>query len=126
MSRQGSHFQAALFGNKMVLSGGKPGISLSRVESIDLANWSSVLDCNLSALDPNFSIRGESLNTVAIGDRVYFGSHESISVYSSTTKAWKYAKVETHTGLLFAYLGQLYSFRYEQASMQHQVIKINL
>jgi hypothetical protein len=127
INRQGSHFQAALLGNQMVLSGGliSPGIGLSpRVEFVDISNWSSILDCNLSASFPDYFFRGANLNTTVIGDKVYFGSNESISVYNSTAKSWKYAKVESYNGLVYTFQGQLYSFRYDYSSMKYQVIRI--
>jgi len=130
MSRQGSHFQAALLGNQMVLSGGILGLGIGispRVEFIDLSTWGSILDCNLSApYQDYYTFRGENLNTAVIGDKVYFGTNESISVYNSTTKGWNYAKMETQNGTLFTYQGQLYSFRYEYTSMKYQVIRIGL
>jgi hypothetical protein len=130
MSRQGSKFQAALLGNQMVLSGGILGYDIGaspRVEFIDLSTWGSILDCNLSApYQDYYTFRGENLNTAVIGDKVYFGTNESISVYNSTTKAWKYAKLETQYGTLFTFQGQLYSFRYDYASMKYQVIRIGL
>jgi N-acetylneuraminic acid mutarotase len=129
MSRQGAYFQAAVLGSQMVLSGGftqLPGLVSSRIEFVDPSNWSSTLDCNLSAQNPDYNIRGFNLNTEVIGDKVFFSSSESISVYNSTTKAWKYAKMDTYNGLLFTYQGQLYSLRYEYEGMQYQVIRIGI
>jgi hypothetical protein len=127
MNRQGSYFQAALLGNQMVLSGGATaqGIGLSpRVEFIDLNNWSSIMDCNPSGFTSYNSIRGENLNTAVLGDKVYFGTSESISVYNSTTKAWKYSLMQSYSGLLFIHEGQLYSLRYNYGFMQYLVIRI--
>ncbi len=132
LSHPGSGMQTALFGNKMILAGGITGSNSNlstRLEFIDLSNWSSTVDCLLFTPYYEYGPRGNGMNIAVIGDKIYFGSNEFISLYDGVNNLWKYARVETYQGILFTYQRQLYGFRYtfsEDGKGQYEVIRIGL
>ncbi|HSF45228.1 MAG TPA: hypothetical protein VLA58_04435 [Chitinophagaceae bacterium] len=130
LSRQGYDFQTAMLGNKMVISGGRSSLSsfdpLSRIEFVNLSDWSSSVDCIQFPSFSGYGPKGNNLNLAVIGDKIYFGSSESINVYDGLNKTWKYARLLSYHGILFTYQGQLHGLRFKYAGLtgQYEVIKI--